>query len=137
MIHLDHVALRLSPGDTLLVDALQDTWPSEDCVNLRTEEGADDDVVLLTGPPEVENRLLKRDLGRRDQDEEADPVKGAQVQVLCAGVGDGAHVGQELSGHCQLDGPNLLPLDKEFWKIDHQKERRSSCLCMSSFYSRL
>lgn len=47
----------------------------------------------LTGPPQVEDGLLKCDLRGRDQDEEADPVEGAQVQVLCAGVGDGAHVG--------------------------------------------
>ena len=41
-------------------------------------------VILLTRAPEVENSLLKCDLGGWDQDEEADPVKGAKVQVLCA-----------------------------------------------------
>lgn len=74
------------------------------------------DVLSPTGPPEIENGLLKGDLGGRDQDEEADPVEGAQVQVLCAGVGDGTHVGQKLSGHCQLDGSNLSPLNEEFWE---------------------
>ncbi|TNN72348.1 hypothetical protein EYF80_017387 [Liparis tanakae] len=58
----------------------------------------------------LKNGLLKRDLGGRDQDEEADPVEGAKVQVLCAGVGDGTNVGQQLSGHRQLNGTNLTPL---------------------------
>lgn len=60
--------------------------------------------------PEVEDRLLERDFGRRHQDEEADSVKGAQIQVLRAGVRDGANVRQQLSGHGQLDGTHFVPL---------------------------
>lgn len=70
--------------------------------------------MSLTRAPEVENGLLKCDLRGRDQDEEADPVKGAKVQVLCAGVCYGTHVGQQLSGHCQLDRPDLTPLYEVF-----------------------
>lgn len=77
----------------------------------------DQGVLSLTGPPEIENGLLKGDLRGRDQDEEADPVEGAQVQVLCAGVSDGAHVRQKLSGDCQLDGPNLSPLHEKLWEL--------------------
>lgn len=140
VIHLDHVALGFPPRDTLLVDALQDTWPSVEGGSMckqRTEEeeaAADEDRSVLprTGPPQIENSLLKRDLGRRDQDEEADPVEGAQVQVLCTGVCDGTHVGQELSGHCQLDGPNLLPLNEEFWKIVQRDNKEQAPCCIST-----
>lgn len=58
----------------------------------------------------MENGLLECDLGWRDQDEEADPVEGPKVQVLCAGVCYGTNMGQQLSGHRQLDGTNLTPL---------------------------
>jgi hypothetical protein len=54
--------------------------------------------------------LLEGDLRRRDTDEEVDPVEGAQVQVLSAGVGDGTHMGQQLPGYRQLDGPHLPPV---------------------------
>lgn len=77
---------------------------------MRVRKSWQDNVLLLTGVPEVENSLLVCDLGGRDQDEEADSIKGAQVQILCAGVGNGADMGQQLSGHCQLDGPDLPPL---------------------------
>lgn len=63
----------------------------------------------------MENRLLKCDLGGRDQDEEADPVEGAKVQVLCAGVCYGTNMGQQLPGHCQLDGTHLTPLYRVFY----------------------
>lgn len=76
----------------------------------------DQGVPSPTGPPQIENGLLEGDLRGRDQDEEADPVEGAQVQVLRAGVSDGTNVGKKLSGHCQLDGPNLSPLDEKFWE---------------------
>lgn len=66
--------------------------------------------MSLTRAPQVEYSLLKCDLRGRDQDEEADPVKGAKVQVLCAGVGYGTHMRQQLPGHCQLDRPDLTPL---------------------------
>lgn len=59
--------------------------------------------------------MLECDLRGRDQDEEADPVEGAKVQVLCAGVCYGTNMGQQLSGHCQLDGPNLTPLYGVFY----------------------
>lgn len=68
----------------------------------------------LTGAPEVQDGLLERDLGGRHQDEEADPVEGAQVQVLSAGVCDGTDVGQQLPGHRQLDGSHLAPLHRVF-----------------------
>ena len=68
-----------------------------------------------TRAPEVENSLLKCDLRGRDQDEEADPVEGAKIQVLCAGVCYGTDMGQQLSGHRQLDGTNLTPLYGVFY----------------------
>lgn len=64
----------------------------------------------------MENGLLKCDLGGWDQDKEADPVKGTQVQVLCAGVCYGTNMGQQLSGHCQLDGTYLTPLYRVLYK---------------------
>ena len=63
----------------------------------------------------MEHSLLKRDLGGRHQDEEADPVEGAEVQVLCAGVGYSTDMGQQLPSHCQLDGTNLTPLHRVFY----------------------
>lgn len=56
------------------------------------------------------NGLLKCDLGGRDQDEEADPVEGAEVQVLRAGVCYGTNMRQQLPGNCELDGPDFTPL---------------------------
>lgn len=58
----------------------------------------------------MENSLLKCDFRWRDQDEEANSVKGTKVQVLCAGVRYGTHMGEQLSGHCQLDWPYFTPL---------------------------
>lgn len=63
----------------------------------------------------MENSLLKCNLGGRDKDEEADPVKGAKVQVLCAGVGYSTNMGQQLSSHCQLDGTHLSPINRVFY----------------------
>lgn len=39
----------------------------------------DGEPMRLTRVPEVEHSLLKCDLGGWDKDEEADPVKGAEV----------------------------------------------------------
>lgn len=63
----------------------------------------------------MESGLLKCDLRGWDQDEEADPVKGAKVQILCAGVCDGTNMGQQLPGYGQLDWPNLTPLYGVFY----------------------
>lgn len=63
---------------------------------------------------------MKRDFGGWDQNEEADPVKGAKIQVLCAGVGDGTNVGQQLSGHRQLDRPDLTPLYEKVCRGGHR-----------------
>lgn len=63
----------------------------------------------------MENCLLKRDLRGWDQDEEADPVKGAKVKVLCAGVCYSTYVRQQLSGYCQLDGTDLTPFYSIFY----------------------
>lgn len=60
----------------------------------------------------MEDGLLKRDFRRWDKNEEADPVERAEIQVLCAGVGYGTNVRQQLPGHCELDRPNLTPLYK-------------------------
>lgn len=54
----------------------------------------------LAGAPQVEDGLLKRDFRRWDKNEEADPVERAEIQVLCAGVGYGTNVRQQLPGHC-------------------------------------
>lgn len=54
---------------------------------------------------------MEGDLRGGDEDEELHLVEGAQVQVLGTGVGDRAHVGQQLPGYRQLNGPDLMPLD--------------------------
>lgn len=48
----------------------------------------------------MEDGLLKCDFRRWDKNEEADPVERAEIQVLCAGVGYGTNVRQQLPGHC-------------------------------------
>ena len=77
----------------------------------------------LTGVAEVQQRLLEGDLRGRHADEEAEPVEGAQVQVLRAGVGDGTHVGEELPGHGQLDGTHRAPLHVVLCEHTHTHTR--------------
>lgn len=68
--------------------------------------------MRLTRAPEVEDSLLKGDLRGWHKDEEADPIKGAKIQVLRARVCYSTNVGQQLSSHCQLDGTNLSPIHR-------------------------
>jgi hypothetical protein len=56
--------------------------------------------------PDVEHGLLVGHLWRWNANEKVHLLEGPQVQILGAGICDGAHVGKELLCHRQLKGPD-------------------------------
>lgn len=50
---------------------------------------------------------MEQHMRRREQNKKVHFGKTAQVKVLCARVSNGAHLGEEAAGHCELSRVDL------------------------------